>query len=97
MKNELEMLETLKKEQNNVIAELSRSTDNLKSQCEDIDEELEVHNFLLGSIENLTDKNEVMMQKALERLDKILERYSNSSLMCTIFILLTILIVIVLL
>ena len=87
------MIEKTKNDHNQILDELAKSSETLKIQCEDIDEELEVHNYLLGRIDDLTDKNDAMVGRAMHRLENMLENYSSSSLMCTIFILLLVLIV----
>ena len=92
MKN-FEMIEKGIEEHDKLILELAKSTETLKGQCEEIDEELDVHNYLLGRIEDLTGESEAMMEKASQRMEKLLGTYSNSSLACAIFILLLILIV----
>ena len=95
MKNDLEMIEKTKNDHNQILDELAKSSETLKNvQCEeDIDEELEVHNYYSGRINDLTDKNDAMVGRAMHRLENMLENYSSSSLMCTIFILLLVLIV----
>ena len=95
--NELELIEKIKGEHNGIIDELARSSESLKSQCEDIDEELEVHDYLLGRIEDLTQANEELLDTVRNKLEKALEKYSNSSLMCTIFILIVVLVLVIVL
>ena len=92
MNKELESVERKKLECDGILNELAKSSETLKEQCVEIDEELEVHNFLLGGIEDLTEKNEEILERNLEKLDKLLKKYSNSSLMCTIFLLLAVLV-----
>ena len=84
----LEMIEKTKEGYNQILTELGDSTETLKVQCEEIDEEVEVHNYLLGRIDDLTDKN-VLWLKTLCIGFKI---WSSSSLICTILILLLVLI-----
>ena len=97
MINDLEMIDKIKQDHNQIINELVDSSEILAMQCEDIDEELEVHNYLLDKINDQTEKNETLLERVNDKLEGMLENFSNSSLMCSIFILLMIRVFLILL
>ncbi|OMJ82912.1 hypothetical protein SteCoe_16311 [Stentor coeruleus] len=93
MKEDFELIEKTKSEHNVILEELAISSETIKGQCIEIDDELDVHNRLLGKIESFADESDELVDRMSYRLGKLLEGYSNSNLMCTIIALLVILIV----
>lgn len=95
MEEKFEEIRLIKEKHNEILSELEKSSEILKGQCCEIDEELNIHNEVLGEITQTIDKNQEMMEKVALRLEKLLEKYSNNSFLCTIFVLLIVLILVI--
>ena len=95
MIKELEMIEKAKGDHDAAVEEIARSSEIVRNQCEDINDELDEHCSLLEKIEAITEKNQGFLDRNSEKLDKLLENYSNSFLMCVIFMLIAVLVVLI--
>lgn len=95
MEEKFEEIRLIKEKHNEILVDLERSSEILKGQCYEIDEELNLHNEVLSDITQTTDKNQVMMDNVSLKLEKLLEKYSNNTLICTIFVLLIVLILVI--
>mmetsp|Transcript_5144 Transcript_5144/g.5100 ORF Transcript_5144/g.5100 Transcript_5144/m.5100 type:complete len:203 (+) Transcript_5144:13-621(+) len=80
-----EMQIQLKKDQDIMIDELYVSSENLHMYCDNIGEELDVHNNLLTNFEKMVDKNANSMERTKAKLEAYIQQTSNSCLGCVIF------------
>ena len=90
-----EEISLIKDQHNSILLDLEKSSEVLKVQCNEIDEELNLHNDYLEDIKQTTDKNQMMMERVTSKLEDMLQNYSNNSLLCTIFVLLLVLIILI--
>lgn len=95
MEEKFEEIRLIKEKHNELLTDLERSSEVLKGQCCEIDDELNLHAEVLSDIGQTTDKNQEMMDSVSLKLEKLLEKYSNNSLLCTIFVLLLVLILVI--
>jgi phosphomevalonate kinase len=90
-----EEISLIKERHNGILSDLEKSSEVLKVQCNEIDEELNLHNDYLDEIKQTTETNQRMMERVTEKLEGMLEKYSNNSLLCTIFLLILVLMIVI--
>jgi hypothetical protein len=96
MKNSFDSLEKTKSDHSILLSDLAASSEQLKLQCTEIDDELDSHHTLLSEISLQTESNSHTLSVSLSKLDKLLEKYSTSSLMYLLIFLLFLLILLIL-
>jgi len=85
----------LREDQDKALDELGIYSKTLKNYCYDMEEEIDVHNHLLDSLDSKVTYNSDYLQKTQEKLASVLNRTSNFSLCCIIALLSSVLLVLI--